>query len=293
MHIRHFVAMSFVAVLALGLGAQQAQAISQTCALGAGTIPLGWTLQGGGGGGDRTVAPFISGSGSSTNCVIVTDTDLGFPGTTSTNFFPTTNVIAGTTNGSRMTSPVFTANAGDKLDFFFMFATDDGAGFSDYARASLIDPLTSLTLLDLFTARTSSSSQVVPGFGFPSFPSGLVLTPGVSTLQGDTFVLNDFGGTQYGPGRFGGGPGGSSEWEHAVFTFDPSMAGSYQLEMTVANVGDTAFASALFFTGDSISSAVVAPPAVSAVPEPSTWLLLAPGSLGLLAFGWWRRERTA
>src|SRR5712691_10767448 len=179
MHIRHLVVMSLVAVLTLGLGAQQAQAISQTCALGAGTTPLGWTLQGVGGGVDGTVAPFISGSGSSTNCIIVTDTGPGFPGTTSTNFSPTTNVIAGTTNGSRMTSPAFTANAGDKLDFFFMFATNDGAGFSDYARASLIDPSTSLTVFVLFTARTSGSSQVVPGFGFPSFPPGLVLTPGV------------------------------------------------------------------------------------------------------------------
>lgn len=36
-----------------------------------------------------------------------------------------------------------------------------------------------------------------------------------------------------------------------------------------------------------------APPTVSGVPEPTTFLLLAPGSLGLLAFGWWRRERAA
>ena len=290
MHIRHLVVMSLVAVLTLGLGAQQAQAISQTCALGAGTTPLGWTLQGVGGGVDGTVAPFISGSGSSTNCIIVTDTGPGFPGTTSTNFSPTTNVIAGTLNGSRMTSPVFTANAGDKLDFFFMFATNDGSDrdviATDYARASLIDPSTSLTVFDLFTARTGSNSQVVPGFGLPSFLPGLVLTPGVSTLQGDQFVLTDFGGTQYGPNRFNGGPGGSSEWEHAVFTFDASTAGSYQLEMTVANVGATDVASALFFASDSISSAVV-------VPEPSTWFLLATGLVGLLGYGWRRRQRAA
>ncbi len=288
MHIRHLVVMSLVAMLTLGLGAQQAQAISQTCALGFGTTPSGWTLQGVGGGVDGTVAPFISGSGLSTNCVIVTDTGPGV-GALPTGFVPTTNAITGTLNGSRMTSPVFTANAGDKLDFFFMFATNDGDDsdiFSDYARASLIDPSTSLTVFDLFTARTGSNSQVVPGFGLPSFLPGLVLTPGVSTLQGDQFVLTDFGGTQYGPNRFNGGPGGSSEWEHAVFTFDASTAGSYQLEMTVANVGATDVASALFFASDSISIAVV-------VPEPSTWFLLATGLVGLLGYGWRRRQRAA
>jgi hypothetical protein len=32
---------------------------------------------------------------------------------------------------------------------------------------------------------------------------------------------------------------------------------------------------------------------VAAVPEPSTWLLLATGLAGLLSYGWWRRQRTA
>ncbi len=238
------------------------------CALGGGQTPAGWSVQGVGGGVDATIAPFTPPSGASqgdTACVIVTDTGPGV-GVVSTGFSPNNIGIAGTTNGTQMTSPAFTKNPGDQLNFQFMFFTNDGTGtFSDVARAALIDPITHAPVLDLFTARTGSTSQVVPGFGFSQMPAGLVLTPATSTLQGDSFALTDFGtgngSTTYGPSRYGGGPGGSSPWVNASFTFDSATAGTYQLQMSVANVGDEIYSSGLAFAGKPVfSSPSVLPP---------------------------------
>ena len=253
------------------------------CAVGGGNAPAGWTVNGVGGGLAANAAPFIGPSGSSTDCYIVTDTGGGFPGYVTTGFYPTGSVVQvpGTSNGSQMISNVFTAQAGSKLNFDFMFATNDGSGdFSDWANVALV-PTNGGTPLFLFTARTGAGNQVVPGYGFPGFPPGLVLTPGNAFLQGDQWYLDALTGgtngsdpnaTQYGPGRYGGGPGGSSDWNNAVFTFDASDAGTYQLEFTVANVGDTAYSSALFFSGESISTFA---------PEPGTLLLFGTSALGL------------
>jgi hypothetical protein len=159
-----------------------------------------------------------------------------------------------------------------------MFATNNGTGtFSDFANAALV-PVGGGTSLNLFTARTGITNQVVPGFGEGPLPSGLVLSPGTSTLKGDTWFLDALTGgtsssdpnaTQYGPTRFGGGPGGSSDWVNANFTFDSTDAGTYQMYMTVSNVGDTIYSSAFFFAGQSISGTPVV-----TTPEPGTFLLL-------------------
>ena len=230
---------------------------------------------------DATLLPWNPGGAvaGATTCVIVTDTGSGFPGSISTGVPITGSGISGTTNGSIMTSPAFTALPGQTLNFNFMFFTNDGSSFSDWGRASLVNPTTGTTL-DLFTARTSSNSQVVPGFGFPSFPPELSLSPGVATLQGDTFFIPMFGNTQYGPGRYGGGPGGSSDWNHALFTFDAATAGDWQLAMTVANVGDQIYSSGLAFSGASIGGQVVVPP--TNVPEPPALVLFGLGLATLL-----------
>ncbi|MGB7554247.1 MAG: PEP-CTERM sorting domain-containing protein [Candidatus Korobacteraceae bacterium] len=253
------------------------------CAVGGGNTPAGWTLNGVGGGLAANATPFIGPSGSPTDCYIVTDTGGGFPGGNPTGFWPSGSVVQvpGTTNGSQMISNVFTATAGSKLNFDFMFATNDGTGdFSDWANVALV-PTNGGTPLFLFTARTGAGDQVVPGYGFPGFPPGLVLTPGSAFLHGDQWYLDALTGstsssdpnaTQYGPTRYQGGLGGSSDWNNAVFTFDASDAGTYQLEFTVANVGDTAYSSALFFSGQSISTIA---------PEPGTLILFGTSVLGL------------
>lgn len=291
MHLRLTRAVSPLAVLALlvMLSAGPAFAGGVSCAVGGGNVPSGWTLNGVGGGLNASVgAPFQGPSGFNTDCYIVTDTGAGFPGNVTTGFPMASAMgnpgIAGTTNGSQMISPAFNATAGSQLVFDFMFATNDGAGFSDWANVALV-PTNGGPPIYLFTARTSSNDQVVPGFGFPSLAPGLVLSPGTASLKGDQWYLNALTGgtsnldpnaTQYGPGRYGGGPGGSSDWNHAVYTFNSTTAGSYQMVMSVANVNDEVYSSALFFTGSSINSNPVA-----TAPEPSTLLLLGSSALGL------------
>lgn len=284
--------------LFIGL-AVTADASSIGCAVGGGNAPTGWTISGGsvGGGLAATAPPFIGPGTAATDCYIVTDTGGGYPGTIPTTFFPSgssTPGIPNTTNGSQMVSPAFTAKAGQQLNFNFMFATNDGTGeFSDWANAALV-PTTAGPAINLFTARTGASNQVVPGFGFPTLPPGLVLTPATSSLIADTWFLDgltggtssaDLNATQYGPCRYpttgpGCDPGGSSQWVNAVFTFDATDAGSYQLVMNVANVGDEIYSSALFFNGQSISSGVI-------TPEPATWSLVGLGLVGFLV----RRRR--
>lgn len=172
----------------LGGGAvQTASAAAASCAVGGGNVPTGWTLTGGVGGGvAATAAPFISPSGTATDCYTVTDTGGGFPGTISTGFnvsgVPGTPNIPGTTNGSVMTSPLFTAADGQAIDFDFSFMTNDGSGwFSDWAAAALLPVNATGTptgpALNLFTARTGSNSVAVPGYGFTGFPTGLTLSP--------------------------------------------------------------------------------------------------------------------
>ena len=111
-------------------------AYAASCEIG-GSIPTGWTLNGVGGGVNATLAPLIPPGGSGTVCYIVTDTGGGWPGSVSTAFEMTGVTGApnipvnpdtgfGTTNGSQMISPVFTATAGQRLIFDFIFATNDG-----------------------------------------------------------------------------------------------------------------------------------------------------------------------
>lgn len=76
------------------------------------------------------------------------------------------------TNGLAAHTPVFTVNAGDKLDFFFNYITSDGAAFIEYAWAGLFDGVSTFDSY-LFTARTTPSGNTMPGFGLP----GPLITP--------------------------------------------------------------------------------------------------------------------
>ncbi|WP_341647658.1 NF038132 family protein [Thauera humireducens] len=90
----------------------------------------------------------------------------------------TNNGVSGATlagvggnNGSLVQSSVFSASAGDSLEFYFNYVTSDGGTYSDYAWARLL--LSDLTQVAvLFTARTTPDGNSVPGFGLPRHCSG-------------------------------------------------------------------------------------------------------------------------
>ncbi|WP_243359587.1 hypothetical protein [Fundidesulfovibrio terrae] len=271
---------------------------------GPGNTPSGWTLMGGslGGGVKASAPPFLSPSGDPVDLYIVTDSGGGFPALNPTSLaasaIPGAPGIPGSTNGSAMISPVFTAVAGEKINFDFSFITNDGTDtFSDWGAAYLL-PVdasgapTGASPLNFFTARTGGSGSAVPGFGFSGFPSGLVLTPSSAGLQGDVFFLNpltagtsgaDPDATQYGPNGYpqdpssspGNGLGGSTNWVNAVFTFDTTTAGTYALVFAVANVGDEIYSSGLLIAGGSVQGDDPSLP--SAVPEPCGLVLLGSG----------------
>jgi hypothetical protein len=287
-----------------------------TCGVGGGNAPTGWTLNGStfsgtplGGGVSASAAPFISPSGDSTDCYIVTDAGPGIASSNGSSL-PTTSipgapVIAGSTEGTYMQSPTFTAAAGQQLNFQFSFITQDGSGsFSDWASSYLV-PVTANGAptggpsLNLFTARTGSNNQVVPGVGFTGFPAGLTLTPSTAILQGNTFYLDptngstsntDSNASQYGPTRYPntGAPGGSTPWITANFTFNSGDTGTYDLVMAVSNVGDDNYSTGLLFTGQSISGGGPIVPPNGSVPEPGTVSLIGAALAGLAMI---RRKR--
>lgn len=185
------------------------------------------------------------------------------------------------TNGTRLRSGVFSANAGDDLEFYFNYITSDGAGFADYAWVRLLNSdLTEAALL--FTARTTPGGDTVPGFGLPS------LNPGVTLVPASTPIIA--GGPAWSP--LGGSSGecystgcGYTDW--IKMTYDIATDGDYVLEFGVVNWLDTSFDSGLAFDGIQVGGKPIEP---EPVPEPATLALL---GLGLAGLGFMRRKPRA
>ncbi len=85
------------------------------------------------------------------------------------------------TNGSGAHTPTFTVNAGDKLKFFFDYITSDGAQFTEYAWAGLFSGASTFDSY-LFTARTTTSGDTVPGNGLPGLGAGVTLVPPTTAI---------------------------------------------------------------------------------------------------------------
>jgi hypothetical protein len=210
--------------------------ISLFCQVHAGTfdngIPEGWICEGSCGtgvvDGVVTLAPS---AGEQYGWVATTGSplrSLGLPG-------------IGGTNGSRLRSPVFSAGGGEPLEFQFNYVTSDGAGFADYAWARLLDASMEPVAL-LFTARTRSSGNIVPGFGMPEI--GAEITPETVNIIGGGPRWSPLGGDS---GRCYASGCGYTDWVNSRYVIPET--GEYVLELGVVNWSDTAFQSGLAFDG--------------------------------------------
>jgi hypothetical protein len=184
------------------------------------------------------------------------------------------------TNGSRLLSPAFHAEAGDRIDVQFNYASTDGKGFDDYAWARLVEADGHTLVAWLFTARSSNSStgNIVPGdvlrreefdpreviVNYDSF----AFTSKTVDDPIDWMPLGPSNGTCWRDNASGCGYTGWLQSRHSF-----AAAGDYRLELGVVNWGDEAYDSALAFDVLGLTAA--------AVPEPAAWqLFLMAGLVG-------------
>jgi hypothetical protein len=181
----------------------------------------------------------------------------------------------GGTNGSLLTTPTFSANAGDSLNFYFNYVTSDGANYSDYAFAHLLDSTNTL-VATLFTARTEPSGNTSPGAGLPANDS--VLTPTTSAIIPGGPHWSELGGDS---GQCFAAGCGYTGWIQSTYTI--LAAGNYTLAFGATNVLDTQYNTGLAIDGVTVAGIPVIP-----TPEPATLSLL---SLGLGGLAILRRRR--
>ncbi|MHA6718995.1 NF038132 family protein [Sphingomonas sp. RS6] len=182
----------------------------------------------------------------------------------------------GGTNGSEYRTQIFAAGSGDVLNFYFQYVTSDGAGYSDYGFAELLDGMGGHVAY-LFTARTTTSGDTSPGFDLP--PNDSTLNPGSTPIIANETNWSPLGETSGACFELGCGRTG---WIQS--SYEITMAGNYQLRFGVTNWDDTAWSSGLAFNGVTIGGNPIG------VPEPAAWAMLI-GGLGL-AGGAMRTRRT-
>lgn len=175
-------------------------------------------------------------------------------------------------NGSVLQSNAFTANAGDDLEFYFNYITSDGATFSDYGWARLLDDSFTQVAM-LFTARTNIVNDIVTGNGLPATEA--TLTPSsVAVINGapDWTPLGSDSGECYASGC------GYTGWIQSNYSILDT--GNYYLEFGVTNWVDTLFDSGLAFDGITVAGVSIDDP--TNVPEPTSIALFALAFLGLI-----------
>ena len=184
---------------------------------------------------------------------------------------------AGSTNGSTLTSSLFSANAGDALTFYYNYITSDGATFADYAWAKLLDSSNNQVAM-LFTARTTDipGGNSAPGFGMPA--NSATLTPALVSITGGAPSWSPLGASSSTCYAIGCGYTGWIASDYAILA-----AGNYMLQFGVANWDDIAFDSGLAFDGLTVGGNPIED---NNVPEPNSSALL---GLGIAGFSFIRR----
>ena len=174
------------------------------------------------------------------------------------------------TNGSRWTSGLFTAAAGDPIDVWFNYASTDGKGFDDYAWARLLDATSGNLVAWLFTARSSNSNtgNIVPG----DVVTKKEFDPRDSIVNYDDYEFTSetvddpidwqpLGGSNGTCWRDNASGCGFTGWLQSRHVF--ASAGSFRLEVGVINWVDEAYDSGLAFDVTGLAVA-------QTVPEPGT-----------------------
>ena len=230
-------------------------------------IPAGWTCAGNCGTDGADGAVSLSPTGNSAYEWVSTS-----GGTEGVGALPT-GALGQETDGSTLTTPVFSAPAGTALNFYFNYMTSDGGGFADYAWAELFTASNTPVAL-LFTARTGSSGSIVPGAGLP-VPLATLTPASVPIIGGATtwLPLGGYSGQCWASGC------GYTGWIKSNYTI--SAAGNYYLQVGVVNWTDESFDSGLAVDGVTVGGVPVGP---TPTPTLSTWGMILLGG-ALLLFG--------
>jgi hypothetical protein len=238
-----------------------------------GGIPSGWTCTGNcgvdGDNGDVTLSPL----GNSKYGYVST-----LDGLTGVSPFNLGSATDGTKDGSKLVSSAFTAAAGDNLKFHFNYVTSDGSGFADYGWARLLNASDKSQAALLFTARTKTSGNIIPGQGMPPPDAAIPNAPiivGTGIEEGPQWsALGEDSGRCFDDGC------GYTGW--VLSSFNITSSGSYLLEFGVTDWDDEIYSSGLAFDGITVGGKPIDPP--SNVPVPAALWLFGSGILGLFSF---------